>query len=442
MKPPSLERRLIARLMVLYLATIGVAVAAYFIVAVLRGVEMGEGFEEILAQVEASLHRAGGHLALRPNARLQDIIAGSDVAIIVESPAGGPPLTLGTPPAEVAALVRLAHGEFTLDPDETATVRHGVVKPLRVSGLETTVVVVRAQSLADVVDWMEREILEELLPLLLPMLIGSMVVVPLTVRRSLTALRAMSARVAAVQPGERRVGLDIAAVPLEVAPLVRAVDSALARLQAALVQQRRFTANAAHELRTPLAVLRARLESPPESGDSQGVLRDVDRMTRLVSQLLAMARMEAGQTVTGQMVDLAELCIEVVADLAPLAIAEGKDIALEPPPQPVLRRGNRDALAEAVRNLVDNALRFTPVGGVVGVGVEAAGVIFVRDHGPGVPADQREQVFEPFWRGSVGGGAGLGLAIVADIAAVHHGRAEVVEAPGGGAEFRLVLPPA
>ena len=440
MTAPSLERRLIGWLVALYLGILLVAIGDYFAVAILRGVAMAEGFEVALEQTAASLTLENGKPVLRPTPALIELAAHADFAVAVADDSDRHFQSVGQPPADAATLLRLTQGDIILGDHEGR--RRAVIKPLSVEGTDVTVLIVRTQTFADVLLWMMHEISEELLPLVVPLLIGSLIVVPWTVRRSLAPLRLLGFRIAAIGPGERGSGLTLDGVPREVAPLVKAVDSALARLQAAVQQQRRFTANAAHELRTPLAVLRTRLEGLAPSDEREALIRDTDRMCRLVAQLLAMARLEARQIAEAEEVDLADLGVDVIADLAPLAIAEGKEIVLERAAVPVRRHGKRAALSDAVRNLVENALRFTARGGVVTVLIDPAGAIVVRDQGPGVPAENRDRVFEPFWRASTGGGAGLGLAIVAETAAAHGGSVSVTDAPGGGADFRHSLPAA
>lgn len=216
----------------------------------------------------------------------------------------------------------------------------------------------------------------------------------------------------------------------------------LARL---LAQQKRFTANAAHELRTPLAVLRARLDGV-DGADAARLTADVDRMARLVEQLLSVARLEARMVELEDGVDLCAVARNVAAALFPMALAEGKSITVDAPATPVVVRGSVFALEDALRNLIDNGLRHSPPGGVVEVTVAeagelAAGELIVGDRGPGLPAALRDQLFEPFVHGpGRRGGAGLGLAIVAETAALHGGVATAADRPGGGAEFRLSFP--
>jgi len=144
----------------------------------------------------------------------------------------------------------------------------------------------------------------------------------------------------------------------------------------------------------------------------------------------------------GETVDLAALARRVVADMAPLAIAQGRVLALDAPDRPVTVRGNSAALADALGNLIDNALRFGAEGQPVEIAVGPGASLAVADRGPGVAPADRPHLFEPFWRGDDprGAGSGLGLAIVAEIAAAHGGRVAVADRPGGGAVFRLELP--
>nr|WP_246337364.1 HAMP domain-containing sensor histidine kinase [Azospirillum oleiclasticum] len=211
-------------------------------------------------------------------------------------------------------------------------------------------------------------------------------------------------------------------------------------MERSLAQQRRFTANAAHELRTPLAVLRARLDGM-EPAKAGALVPDVERMGRLVEQLLSVARLEARMVELSDGIDLGHVARDTVAHLFPLALLERKSIVLDAPAEPVPVRGNVFALEDALRNLIENALRHTPPDGAVDVTVTADATVEVGDRGPGLPETLRGQLFEPFVHGrGRRGGAGLGLAIVAETAAIHGGTAVALDRPGGGALFRLSLP--
>ena len=167
---------------------------------------------------------------------------------------------------------------------------------------------------------------------------------------------------------------------------------------------------------------------------------DIDRLTRAVSQMLLSARLQSRQIGSVERLALAPLVRDVVAEVAPLAQANDRDVVLESIGQPHII-GSAPALESAVRNLVENALRFSPRGKSVLVRVGPGGVVVVEDRGPGVPAADRQHIFEPFWRsvGQRGDGAGLGLAIVRDVAELHGGSVDVEDRPGGGARFVLTL---
>lgn len=220
-----------------------------------------------------------------------------------------------------------------------------------------------------------------------------------------------------------------------------AAEEARRALERAVEQQKRFTANAAHELRTPLAVLRARIDGQPPSPERETLQRDVDRMARLVEQLLAVARLEGRLVTLSDGVDLVAVARDTVARLFPLALSNGREIALTAPDRPVTVRGDTFALEDALRNLIDNALRHSPPGETVEVTVSADPLALeVADRGSGVPTAVRPHLFEPFCRGADSkGGAGLGLAIVSETATIHNATVSVEDRPGGGTRFRLLF---
>jgi two-component system OmpR family sensor kinase len=256
--------------------------------------------------------------------------------------------------------------------------------------------------------------------------------------------------------------LETRGLPDEIAPLVAALNELLARLNEALAAQRRFIADAAHELRTPLAAVRLQAQlagRAEQAADARSALNEllngVDRASRLVEQLLRAARLEHGARPAALPLRLDTLCKEVVAEFS--AMAEAADIDLgvgECPPLTV--SGDADALRAMIGNLVDNALRYIPAGGRVDVRLRiaapdagaAAGtaLLTVDDSGPGIPANEREQVFARFYRlppapgGRTITGSGLGLAIVRDIVRLHRGTATLGESPSGGLRVEVRLP--
>ena len=279
------------------------------------------------------------------------------------------------------------------------------------------------------------------LALLAPIGAASVLIGVLTVRNGLRPLRLASAAAAQVEPSRPGLRLPESGLPGEVAPLVTAVNQALARLEAALSAQRRFVGDAAHTLRTPLAVLTARLDGLPVGPMTESLRRDADRMARLIEQMLQMARLDGTPPDVSQRVDLHAVAVEAISALAPLALRHGVQLSLSESKVVHSVTGNHAVLVIAFTNLIENALAHAPRGSTVEVMLEAPARLMVLDRGPGVPEAERELIFERFGRGQASGssGAGLGLAIVAGIAAAHRGSVRATLRDGGGAAFELEL---
>ena len=302
-----------------------------------------------------------------------------------------------------------------------------------------------------------QEFLAAALWLLAPIALAAVAIAVLTLRSGLRPLREASEAATRVGPAHPGLRLPTARLTRELTPLVSAVNEALARLERGLEVQRRFSAEAAHALRTPLAVLMARLDALGE-GVAEGaeLKRDVERMARLVSQMLLMARLEGMPIEAAQEVELRGVAVEAISGLAPLAVRLGIDLALTEG-GPVRVAGNRASLVLALSNLLENALAHAPAGSEVAVEVVpmsgGGGRIAVLDRGPGVAPAEAEAIFARFRRGArpakgnggsgagtgAGTGAGLGLAIVAEIARQHGGSARAEAREGGGAVFVLEL---
>lgn len=265
-----------------------------------------------------------------------------------------------------------------------------------------------------------------------------------TVRSSIKPVLRASEQAAAIAPDAIDVRLSTADLPAELRPLVEAVNHALDRLSQGFELQRRFTADAAHELRTPLAILSAGLEALKPTPEVRRLQLDAARMTRLVQQLLEVARLDASLTVARRKVDLVSVASDVCQQLAPWVAAQGLELALEAAEGAVWVMADPEALGNALRNLVENAVVHGPPDSEVTISVTREGALAVADRGPGVPLEDRPHIFERFWRGqrrrASGSGAGLGLAIVAEIVRLHDGSLEVSAAEGGGAVFRIQLP--
>jgi signal transduction histidine kinase len=260
-----------------------------------------------------------------------------------------------------------------------------------------------------------------------------------SVRRSLRPLRAASVQASAIGPESIAMRLPEADAPAEALPLVTAVNHALDRLEQGFVIQRRFTANAAHELRTPLTIITARLDMLEGNGQLAALREEVARMNRLVEQLLCVARLDSIALDVSSPVDLHELAEEVVGSMAHLALSAGRTIALTGADHSVVVTGNAAAITDALRNLIENALGHTPPGTEVVVEVDPKGAISVQDSGGGIPAEDRQRIFERFWRGKGvrTDGAGLGLSIVMEIVRAHGASIAVSDRVPRGSRFDL-----
>jgi signal transduction histidine kinase len=292
-----------------------------------------------------------------------------------------------------------------------------------------------------VVDDIVSDFLKRIAWLILPLLALLALIDLIIVRRAFAPVVHASEMARGIGPATLSLRLPADPLPDEIAPLARAVNQALDRLEQGFRTQREFTADAAHELRTPLSILRMRVNTLADKTAAREIEADIDVMTRIVGQLLNVAELESFVLDAAQRVDLRALGSRVVEYMAPLALAKDRRLAFSGPARPVWIRGEEEILFQAIRNLVENAIAHSPEGGAVDVKVEALGVLRVLDRGPGIAPDERDMVFRRFWRRdrSRSGGAGLGLAIVHRIVEAHGGSVSVEGRPGGGAAFVIRL---
>ncbi len=265
---------------------------------------------------------------------------------------------------------------------------------------------------------------------------------------SLRPLAAAAQDAARIGPDHPAARISLARLPSEIQPLVASINQALDRMADAYESERRFTANAAHELRTPLSVLSLRLQRAqaagyPAAADWAGIAGDVRQMTRLVNQLLDLARKEqAGRAdpAAGQpLFNLSRVAREAAAAALPLAEAAGRVLHVDVPDELPIR-GRKDDMRDMVLNALDNAIKHGA--GAITLSAELRDgrvVLDVTDEGAGVPPGLREAVFERFRKGAPGtDGSGLGLAIVREVAASHAGAASFL--PGAASVLRIDLP--
>ena len=254
--------------------------------------------------------------------------------------------------------------------------------------------------------------------------------------RGIKPLAQLEKRIRARKPDDMS-PLDDAGVPEEVVPLVDSVNDLLSRLKVSLSTQKRFLADAAHQLKTPLAGLRMQADLAQRETDADELKKSLKhiglasiRATHTVNQLLALARAETtGRSLAKQRVDLVRIVSEVMADSVPRALEKKIDLGYDGPAageEPILMEGNPTLLGELARNLLDNAINYTPEHGHVTLRLmvdrfSGILVLIVEDSGPGIPESERELVFQPFYRalGTNVDGSGLGLAIVLEIVQQH-----------------------
>jgi signal transduction histidine kinase len=277
------------------------------------------------------------------------------------------------------------------------------------------------------------------LPILLVLLIADIAIF----RRALRPLWQASEIARDIGPTRTGLRLPTEEMPREVRPLVSAVNQALDRLEEGLRIQRDFTADAAHELRTPLSILRTRLDLLEDKQTGQALLQDVEGMAHIISQLLDIAELDAFVVDPGEKADLQAVAAEIAEFVAPLALAQGKDIALLGATEPVWVKGNPEMLGRAIRNLAENAINHTPPGTAVEFVVEKNGTVSVLDHGPGIAEDERNLIFQRFWRRDrrKPGSTGLGLSIVQRIAELHSATITLENRRPNGARFSLRFAP-
>jgi signal transduction histidine kinase len=277
------------------------------------------------------------------------------------------------------------------------------------------------------------------LPILLVLLIADIAIF----RRALRPLREASEIASDIGPTRTDLRLPTDEIPREVRPLVSAINLALDRLEQGFRIQRDFTADAAHELRTPLSILRTRLDLLEDKKIRQALQRDVEGMAHIISQLLDIAELDAFVVDPLEKADLRSVTAEVAEFVAPLALAQGKDVALLGTAEPVWVKGNPEMLGRAIRNLSENAINHTAPGTTVEFVVDQNGTVSVLDQGPGIAEGERNLIFQRFWRRDrrKAGSTGLGLSIVQRIAELHSAVVTVENRAPSGARFSLKFKP-
>lgn len=449
LRPRSLRWRLVGRLVLLQATVLSaLIVLVLLVVAALwySGV-LGEDYEGSTLDVlkEAVERDAGGGLTLRPTPELVNLRAEiSDLWFVVRD-AQEHRLSEGAVPPDfvsiAGALDHVREARLSWTAGQTSPLA-GLVKwvDTRAGSVQILTGTQGRISVGRVIAVAPPLFLNFMLPIIGLMAFATLVATPFVVRRTMAGLGQAAAQAERIDIDRRGVQLSVEEVPTEIIPLVKAVNDALGRLDQGYERHKRFLADAAHELRTPIAILTTRVASLPTGPEKTRLLEDATRLTVLTGQLLDLQRLDQ-QGDRFVPVDLVGIARRVVLDLAPLAFAAGYEMSFEPEDEDIVVKGDQTSLERALTNLVQNAIDHGGRRGTIMVRVARAGWIEVCDDGGGIPVAEREQIFEPFYRLQQGGrGAGLGLDLVQKIMYLHGGHAEVVDGPSGGACLRMTFP--
>lgn len=400
--------------------------------------------EDVLFAIAANIAVEDDQLVIRDAARLAPRVANYPDFWLLIGDAEGRQLRHGPVPDRVLAMfgdvAAVTHAKIYRDGTEPDA---GLIaRRLDTPAGKVTIMTGGGPTLYPIISRLQ-EVNPYYLLLLIVLTVVSALSIPWLLRRDLSGVARVAEEAAGIdidQPGTR---LTEANVPPELQGMVGAVNAALTRLDEGLERRKRFLTTAAHELRTPIAILTMRIELLPPGAARRQLMLDVARLSSLADQLLDLERLDGG------MVRLApaNLCLlakEAVTDIAPLAVASQAELSFEEPADPVVILADNQSILRVVTNLVQNAIAHGGPGVSVTVEVAAPAELRVRDNGPGIAAADRAQIFEPFFRRSGAPGAGLGLHLVQEIVMRHGGTIQVTEAPGGGAEFiaRFPLVPA
>jgi two-component system sensor histidine kinase TctE len=434
--PPSLKRPLILKPLIFQLATLLILCTISMGLA-LRLDAGGQYTDEAITPVIARAidRRADGTLALRETSELSKLLEKAPDLWFVAEDDKGEKVAFGNIPTQYASLlgrlkdISYAHMRDRLPPYRLSAVIRREVTPI---GAVTILGHGKLTAVSFTVLLVSNLIV---IPTFFALALLSLIVTPWIVRTSLVGLSRIAEEAEQIDTNRRGGRLSEEHVPSEIAPLVRAVNDALRRLDEGYERQRTFIASAAHELRTPIAIIRLKIESSDNLA-TRRLATDVARLANLAEQLLDLQRLDSDRN--DEDFDLATLIRRVAGDLAPLLISFGRTIEVQVDDRMTLH-GDPGAIERVITNLVQNAIEH----GGSHVTIRVFGTSFeVEDDGPGIPLEERERVFEPFHRlRPQSTGSGLGLNLVQQVVERHGGRVSILGAPGGGTivrtEFRV-----
>lgn len=446
-RPGSLKWQLVWRLVVLQVVMLTVLIAVLFGALTVTGV-IPENYEgRALDVLRNSVRRdAAGELVLKSGPALADLrVEVPDLWFILRDESGNT-LSEGTVPPEFTRMAT------ALDHIDNAKLvwKKGTTLPAAIVQWHDTdagrvQIFTGAQGrfrLMALLAVTPELFLEVILPVGGIMGLATLVVIPLVVRNAFKGMRRAAAHAEKIDIEDRGVRLPVEGIPTEISPLVKAVNGALDRLDKGYERHKRFLVDAAHELRTPVAILNTRITSLPQTPERARLLQDTARLSILTDQLLDIQRL-GRQSEHLVRVDLVAAARGVVLDLAPMAFAAGYEMSFEPAAEELFVNGDQTAIERAVTNLVQNAIEHGGNAGRIAIAIKRPATVEIADEGAGVPDTERDKIFEPFYRlRQRGHGAGLGLNLVQEIMQMHGGRIELACGEEKGACFRMVFPAA
>jgi signal transduction histidine kinase len=333
---------------------------------------------------------------------------------------------------------------FATGPGDAPSALVGAVLRTSVSGRPVDIQFYRDQRERNIpVNGVVRTYTERLAWGFIPTLCALIVANMLLAYRRLRPVEDAAAMARVIGPGSLDRRLPEINMPSDILPLIKSVNAAFDRVDRAFRAQHEFLTNAAHELRTPMAMLSARVSSIDDPELSSGLREDIRALARIVSQLLQLSELDMLTAGGAEQTELGDIVLGVTEALEREARRAGKILRASIPDDPICVVGDPDVIEIATRNLVENAIEHTREGELIEVRLDHTGTLEVADKGPGIADAIRDKIFTPFWRGSSSGqGAGLGLAIVQRIADLYAAQISVANAPGGGARFTLRFKPA
>ncbi|MBJ6986568.1 HAMP domain-containing sensor histidine kinase [Devosia sp. MC521] len=444
-KSPSLGRKLTGKMIVVQLFSLalffGLGVFPLVIYPIVSQAGSARAIDpSVSSTLAASFAQVqDGEIVIRPSPEVRDLFVNNPDMYVYAVSDSGATLTLGAVPASAEPLIANLSQVTILDLRTKDASGRFFVRTEN-SSVGPVHVLIGNGPTVSVVGLLRNATILLAFSIWLVLTLVTVIAIPLIVRRELRGVKLLAEDASQINYENRGDRLRETGVPSELLPLVKAVNATLARLDMSYAGRQKFLAAAAHEVRTPIAILQMRLENSDVFPERQNLLLDVARLATLAEQLLEVQRLGIVKGVLAPL-DLREIAELVVEEMAPLALKSGYDLGLDMGDAPVTVTGDNRSLHHALANLVQNAIAHSGGAGTILVRVGTDRTISVTDEGEGIPAEARERIFGPFERlHRAGRGTGLGLNLVYSIMHYHGGSVVVSDSDSGGAKFVLRFP--